>query len=99
MQLKVCLSLTNTHSSCVDKHPFTIMHIMSKIKKEMQGIFLFVPSHMYSKSGPHVQMCSCQSCVSLVFIGVEQCVNRMCNAVCWSCAAARAGWQQHCRLQ
>lgn len=50
------------------------------------------------ESGPQCTCAAAKAVVSLVFTGVEQCVNRMCNAVRWSCAAARAGWQ-HCRLQ
>lgn len=63
----------------------------------MKGIVhIFVCAITYSKSGT---CAAAKAVVSLVFTGVEQCVNRMCNAVCWSCAAARAGWQQLCRLQ
>lgn len=66
----------------------------------MKGaVHIFVCAVTYVQSGPQRTCAAAKAVVSLVFTGVEQCVNRMCNAVRWSCAAARAGWQPHCRLQ
>lgn len=57
----------------------------------------FLIEHMCSvwcNSGPHCTCAAAKVVVSLVFLADEQCVNRMCDLVLWSGAAARSGWQQ-----
>lgn len=74
--------------------------IKSRAHKDGSVCFwFFAVTYVQVKSSPRCKRAAAKAVVSLVFTGVEQCVNRMCNAVCWSCDAARAGWQQHCRLQ
>lgn len=71
--------------------------LVSNATRVRRTRLLFVPTRTVVTV--NLALCETRSCQSRGVTGVEQCVNRMCDAACRSCAAARAGWQQHCRLQ